>query len=29
MPFPVTEDMVVAAIKTADKIGRAYKGLDD
>lgn len=28
MPFPVTEDMVVAAIKTADKIGREYKGYD-
>ena len=28
MPFPVTEDMVVAAIKTADRIGREYKGLD-
>lgn len=25
MPFPVTEDMVVAAIKTADKIGYEYK----
>ncbi len=29
MPFKVTEDMVIAAIKTADKIGREYKGLDD
>lgn len=29
MPFPVTEEMVIAAIKTADKLGRAYKGLDD
>ena len=29
MPFPVTVDMVVAAIKTADKIGREYKGYDD
>ena len=29
MPFPVTEDMVVAAIKTADKIGREYKGYED
>ncbi len=28
MPFAVTEDMVIAAIKTADKIGRDYKGLD-
>lgn len=25
MPFPVTEDMVVAAVRTADRIGRAYK----
>lgn len=25
MPFPVTEDMVVAALKTADAIGREYK----
>ena len=29
MPFPVTVDMVVAAIKTADKIGREYKGYDE
>lgn len=28
MPFPVTEEMVIAAIKTADKIGRDFKGLD-
>ena len=28
MPFKVTPDMVIAAIKTADKIGRDYKGLD-
>ena len=28
MPFPVTPAMVVAAIKTADKIGREYKGYD-
>ena len=28
MPFAVTTDMVIAAIKTADKIGRDYKGLD-
>ena len=28
MPFPVTPEMVVAAIKTADKIGREYKGYD-
>ncbi|CDE72731.1 glycerol dehydrogenase [Acidaminococcus sp. CAG:917] len=25
MPFPVTEDMVIAAIKTADKLGYEYK----
>lgn len=25
MPFPVTEDMIVAAVKTADAIGREYK----
>ena len=25
MPFPVTPDMVAAAIKTADKIGYEYK----
>lgn len=25
MPFKVTEDMVIAAIKTADALGRAYK----
>ncbi|MBQ9144996.1 MAG: glycerol dehydrogenase [Clostridia bacterium] len=30
MPFPVTEDMVVAAIKTANKIGFEYKyGIDE
>ena len=29
MPFPVTPEMVVAAIKTADRIGRDFKGLDD
>jgi len=29
MPFKVTEDMIIAAIKTADKIGREFKGLDD
>jgi len=30
MPFKVTEDMVIAAIKTADKIGREYKyGYED
>lgn len=29
MPFAVTEDMVIAAIVTADRIGRDYKGLDD
>ena len=28
MPFPVTEEDVVAAILAADKIGRAAKGLD-
>lgn len=28
MPFKVTPEMVIAAIKTADKIGRDYKGLD-
>lgn len=28
MPFAVTPDMVVAAIKTADKLGRDYKGLE-
>ena len=28
MPFKVTTDMVIAAIKTADKLGRDYKGLD-
>jgi glycerol dehydrogenase len=28
MPFAVTPDMVIAAIKTADKIGRDYKGLE-
>lgn len=28
MPFPVTEDDVVAAILAADKIGRAARGLD-
>lgn len=28
MPFPVTADMVFAAIKTADKIGHDYKGCD-
>ena len=27
MPFKVTPDMIVACIKTADKIGREYKGL--
>lgn len=29
MPFPVTPDMIVACIKTADKIGREFKGLDN
>lgn len=29
MPFPVTEDMVIAAIKTADKIGRDYKYFEE
>lgn len=30
MPFPVTPDMVAAAIKTADAIGHAYKyGCED
>lgn len=28
MPFAVTEDMIIACIKTADKIGREFKGLD-
>ena len=28
MPFPVTEDMVIAAVKTADKIGREFKYCD-
>ncbi len=28
MPFAVTEDMIVACIKTADALGRAYKGYD-
>ena len=30
MPFPVTPDMIVAAIKTADRLGREYAyGLDE
>ena len=28
MPFKVTADMVVAAIKTADKLGRDFKGME-
>ena len=28
MPFKVTEDMVIAAIKTADKLGREFLGYD-